>query len=117
MKCDLNIGAAFCGENSSVVGTIEVEYPGGQKLTHKLNCSGDASSRGTYAEIDGENHWWCGPEENDCGSQQIEEAVEDLYMSTWDEVERRGDVEGTWTAHVVDGEVVSVEWETDDEDD
>ena len=116
MKCDLQVGAAFSGENSSVKGWIEVVYPGGQTLRHELDCNGDASSRGTYATIDGEAHWWCGPEQNEEGSQQIEEAIESLYESVWNEVEKRGDVEGMWEAHVVDGEVVSVEWEEDEDE-
>jgi hypothetical protein len=117
VKCDLKISAAFCGENTSVHGTLEVEYPGGQTLTHKLECEGSASARGTYATIDGENHWWCGPDQNESGSQNIEEAVESLFEFVWNEVEKRGDAEGSWTAHVVDGEVVSVEWEPDEDED
>ncbi|MHA2163896.1 MAG: hypothetical protein ACXABF_15890 [Candidatus Thorarchaeota archaeon] len=114
MKCDLKISAAYSGESTGVVGTIQVKYPGGQTLTDQLNCSGDASSRGTCAEIDGENHWWCGYEENECGSANIEEAVESLFYSVWNEVEKRGDADGMWEAHVVDGEIKSVVWEDDE---
>jgi len=112
MKCNLKISAAYSGENTGISGTIQIEYPGGQTLIHQLNCSGSASSRGTCAEIDGENHWWCGYEENKEGSQQIEKAVVSLFESVWDEVEKRGDVEGMWEAHVVDGEIRSVVWES-----
>jgi len=104
------MSSAHCGENTSVNGTIEVEYSGGQTLTHKLNCQGDASSRGTHAEVDGENHWWCGAEANECGSANIEEVVENLFEFVWNEVEKRGDAESNWEAHVVNGEIANVEW-------
>jgi hypothetical protein len=106
MKCHLEISAAYSGENSNISGNIEVPNTG---RTHRIMCSGSASERGMTANVDGETYWWCGGEENESGTRDIEEAVDEAYEDCWKQVEELGfDVEGSWTAVYVDGEVISV---------
>ena len=109
MKCELEISSAYCGENTSVNGTIEVKGK-----THKIEVNGTASDRGATANIDGVEHWWCGSTEE--LEKAVEKAVEKAFEDCENQVDEHGDVESNWTATYVNGTVTNVKFEENDED-
>jgi len=113
MKCNLQIGSWFGGENTSVKGTLELD-----DRTFELDCTGSASARGTEAKVNGEQKWWCGVDHpKSDGPPDVEQAVEDLYESAWNQVDEMGyEVEDGWMATLVDGKVTEVIPEEDEDE-
>lgn len=126
MKCDLKISSFYGGENDHVEGTIEV---GG--IIYFVEISGDASSRGARAIVNGEERQWSGSDsESSGGPPELEEAIEWIMDDCLAQVGARGpqtlldedgevvtvDEEDNWVAKYVDGKVVDVEWKLEDDD-
>jgi len=109
MICDLTIVSN--GDYTSVEGTVQIEYSLDQEpisFNHTVQIEGDGGDRGNYAKVDGNEQWWVGADMNKHGTQKLEQTIEDLYESVWDQVNKEFDAEQPWRARVKDGKVVEV---------
>lgn len=110
MICDVTIISD--GDSVTIDGTVQVEYDtvGNEPIAfnHTIQLEGDGGSRGNYVKVDGEEQWWVGADANTTGTQKLEQQVDDLYDSVWDQVNEEMDAEQPWKATVKDGRVVKV---------
>ena len=106
---EVKITSFYSGENTSVEGVVNGSV---------VKISGDASSRGATAEIDGTDYWFCGGDNGNPGFvDEIENAVDKMFMECWDACDRFDvDPELNWVATVKDGEITEIK-QVEDEDD
>lgn len=109
MKCNLKITSYYDGENTTVEGIIEVNGK-----THTIHCEGSASERGTHANIDGKDHWWCESKPPN-SVKEIEEAVGEVIADCATQMEEYGYTSYNWIAIYIDGKVVQAVFDTSDD--
>lgn len=111
----LKITSKYGGESTHVEGEID---------GHIVDISGDVSSRGANAKIDGTDYWFYGAygEEGDPNPKyvgELERKINELYEELWGKCQHHGvDEELSWVATVGDdGAILDIQQIKDEDED